>query len=221
MKTPVKNKLFAILAACSLLLTIPAQAQDDSTSSRRQRPIEALKTILELTDAQAQQFAELRQTHRQARETKVTQIRERTRQIRQLQQQKNDLLNSANPDPGQIGSIVIQQRSLLAQVRQGRQELEEASSQEAATALLTETQKEKLAQIQQAVTLSPQAGPLAAFGLIERPRQQRGGFRAQQRSLRRSMRRSGPRRQRHGGGRLQRRQGFLNMRAPVQEGQQP
>ena len=79
----MKNKLFAILAACSLLLAIPAQAQDDSTSSRRQRPIEALQSILELTDAQAQ-FAELRQTHRQARETKVTQIREWTRQVRQL-----------------------------------------------------------------------------------------------------------------------------------------
>ena len=217
----MKNKLFAILAACSLLLAIPAQAQDDSTSSRRQRPIEALQSILELTDAQAQQFAELRQTHRQARETKVTQIREWTRQVRQLERQKNEMLNSASPDPGQVGSIVIQQRSLLVQVRQGRQELQEASFREAATALLTEPQKEKLAQVQQAMTLSSQAGPLAAFGLIERPRQRRGGFRSQRRSLPRAMRGSGPRRQRRGGFRPQRGQRFQEMRAPAQEGQQP
>lgn len=171
----MKTKLFVILAACSLLLTIPAQAQDDSTSFRRRRPVEALKRILELTDSQVQQFAELRQTHRQTTETQRTQIREWTSQIRLLEQQKNELLNSTNPDPGQIGSILIQQRSLQAQVRQARQDLE-ASFREAALALLTATQQEKVVQIQQAATLAPQARPLAAFGLIERPRQRRGGF---------------------------------------------
>ncbi len=170
----MKTKLFVILAACSLLLTIPAQAQD-STSPRRRRPVEALKRTLELTDTQAQQFAELRQTHRQATEAQRTQIREWTSLIRQLEQQKNELLNSTSPDPGQIGSILIQQRSLQAQVRQATQELE-ASFRGAAMALLTATQKDKVAQIQQALTLAPQAGPLAAFGLIERPRQRRGGF---------------------------------------------
>ncbi len=178
----MKTKLFAVLVACSLLITIAAQAQDDSTSSRRRRPVEALKRILELTDAQAQQFAELRQTHRQATETQRTQIRERMSQIRQLEQQKNELLNSTSPDPGQIGSILIQQRSLRAQVRQARQDQDlEASFREAAIALLTATQQEKLAQIQQAQTLASQARPLTAFGLIERPRQRRGGLGPQRR----------------------------------------
>jgi len=175
----MKTKLFVILAACSLLLTIPAQAQD-STSLRRRRPAEALKRTLELTDTQAQQFADLRQTHRQATETQRTQIREWTSQIRQLEQQKNELLNSTSSDPGQVGSILIQQRSLRAQVQQARQDLE-TSFREAAMALLTTTQQEKVAQIQQAVILAPQAGPLAAFGLIERPRQRRGGFGLQRR----------------------------------------
>lgn len=187
----MKTKLFAIVAACLLLLTISAQAQDDSTSPRRRRPVEALKRILELTDAQVQQFAELRQTHRQTTETQRTQIREWTSQIRQLEQQKNELLNSTSPDPGQIGSILIQQRSLQAQVRQVRQDLE-ASFREAAMTLLTATQQDKVAQIQEAVRLPPQGGPLAAFGLIERPRQRRGGF--------------GP--QRRGGFRQQRGHGF-------------
>ncbi len=190
----MKTKLFVIIAACSLLLTIPAPAQDDSTSFRRRRPVEALKRILGLTDSQTQQFAELRQTHRQATEAQRTQIREWTSQIRQLEQQKNELLNSTSPDPEQIGSILIQQRGLRAQVRQARQDQDlEASFREAAIALLTATQQEKLAQIQQALNLAPQARPLAAFGLIERPRQRRGGF--------------GP--QRRGGFRQQRRQRFL------------
>lgn len=195
----MKTKLFAVVAACLLLITIPAQAQDDSTSSRRRRPVEGLKRILELTDTQVQQFAELRQTHRQATATQRTQIREWTTQIRTLEQQKNELLNSTSPDPGQIGSIVLQQQSLRAQVRQARQELG-ASFREAAMALLTVTQQEKVAQIQQATTLAPQAGPLAAFGLIERPRQRRGSFGPQ--------RHGGFTPQRRGGFGLQRRQGF-------------
>ncbi len=83
----MKTKLFLIIAACSLLITIPAQAQDDSTSFRRRRPVEALKRILGLTDSQTQQFAELRQTHRLATEAQSTQILEWTRQIRLLEQQ--------------------------------------------------------------------------------------------------------------------------------------
>ena len=180
MKTPMKNKLFIIIAACSLLLTTQAQAQDDSTSSRRRRPIEALKRILDLSDSQTQQLADLRQTHRQATETQRTQIREWTSQIRLLEQQKNELLNSTNPDAGQVGSILIQQRSLQALVRQARQDIQ-TSFHQAALEILTLEQQEKVAQIQQALTLAPQAGPLAAFGLIERPRQRRGGFRQQRR----------------------------------------
>ena len=168
----MKTKLFVILAACSLLLTIPAQAQDDSTSSRRRRPVEALKRILELTDTQVQQFSELRQTHRLATETQRTQIREWTSQIRNLQQQKNELLNSTNPDAGQVGSFVIEQRRLQALVRQARQDLA-TSFHNAALEILDTTQQEKVAQIQQALTLAPQARPLAAFGLIQRPRPQR------------------------------------------------
>ncbi len=171
----MKTKLFAIVAACLLLLTISAQAQDDSTSFRRWRPVEALKRVLELTDVQAQQFSELRQSHRLATEAQRAQIREWTSQIRLLEQQKNELLNSTSPDPGQIGSILIQQRGLRAQVRQARQDLA-ASFREAALGILDTTQQEKVAQIQQAVTLAPQARPLAAFGLIERPRQRRGSF---------------------------------------------
>ena len=176
----MKTKLFVIIAACSLLITIPALAQDDSTSSRRRRPVEALKRVLELTDAQAQQFAELRQSQRLATEAQRTQIREWTSQIRLLEQQKNELLNSTSPDPGQIGSLLIQQRGLRAQVRQARQDLA-ASFHNAALGILDTTQQEKVAQIQEALTLAPQARPLAAFGLIERPRQRRGGFRQQRR----------------------------------------
>ncbi len=96
-------------------------------------------------------------------------------QIRDLRQQMNEALNSTSPDAAQVGTIVIQQRSLRQQV----QAVEQTFLAQA-LALLTEEQRQKVAQIQEAIRLAPQGRPLASLGLIQRPRQRPdGGFRLQ------------------------------------------
>ena len=158
----MKSQLAAILAGC-LLFSAPLLAQDaPPPPTDPQRPAEAIKRILDLSDQQAQQLADLRSAHLQ-------QMRELGGQVRELGQQRRELLSSDNPDPAAIGSLLIQEQGLRKQM-QGAQQ----SYREAALNLLTADQKEKVAQIQRAVRLATQAGPLAAFGLIQGPGPGRG-----------------------------------------------
>lgn len=156
----MKTRLFAMLAVCSLLLSIPMVAQDGPTDQHWGRLLEAIKNILDLTDSQAEQLVDLRRSH-------LEQVHALRIQIRELQQQKADLLNSSDPNPAQVGAIVIQQRDLHQQVQAANQ-----SYREAALVLLTLTQQETVAQIQEALRLAPQARPLAAFGLVQVPGRQ-------------------------------------------------
>ena len=149
--------LAALLAACSLWLTISAQAQMPPAPPGPVRPAEAIKRILDLTDQQVQQLADLRTSH-------MNQVRTLTTQVRDLARRQRELLESSAPDPAQVGALVIQIRGLRKQLQDAR-----TAYHNAALALLTETQKQKVAQIQQALELAPQAGPLAAFGLLEGP----------------------------------------------------
>ena len=156
----MKAKLFAMLVVCSLTFSIPMQAQDEPPTDQG-RLLAALQRILELTDSQAQQLFDLRQSH-------LEQVHALWTQIRELEQQKAGLLGSDNLDPAEVGAIVIQQFGLKQQVRAAKQ-----SYHEAALAILTPEQVETVAHIQQAVIVAQQAGPLAAFGLIEFPRRHR------------------------------------------------
>ena len=147
----------ALLAACSLWLTTSAQAQMPPAPPGPVRPAEAIKRILDLTDQQVQQLADLRTSH-------TNQVRTLTTQVRDLARRQRELLESSTPDPAQVGALVIQIGGLRKQLQDAR-----TAYHNAALALLTETQKQKVAQIQQALELAPQAGPLAAFGLLEGP----------------------------------------------------
>ena len=84
--------------------------------------------------------------------------------MRDLEKQRRDLLQSSSPDPAQLGALVLQMRNLQQQVKAAQM-----SYRDAALGILTETQKQKVAQIQEALRLAPQSGPLAAFGLLEGP----------------------------------------------------
>ena len=156
----MKAKLFAMLVVCSLTFSISMPAQDEPTTDQG-RLLAALQRILELTDSQAQQLFELRRAH-------LEQVHALWTQIRELEQQIVVQFNSDNPDPAEIGAIVIQQFGFKQQVH-----AENQSYHEAALAILTPEQVEKVAHIQQAVIVAQQAGPLAAFGLIELPRRHR------------------------------------------------
>lgn len=134
-----------------------ARAQEPSEPPFPARGAEAIKRILDLTDQQFQQLVDLQRSHREQARSLMTQVRD-------LERRRRELLQSENPDPAQIGEIAVQQRALQEQLRAAQQ-----SYRESALAILTTTQKEKVAQIQEAVKLAPQAGPLAAFGLLEGP----------------------------------------------------
>ncbi|MBI4464004.1 MAG: periplasmic heavy metal sensor [Acidobacteria bacterium] len=151
MKAMLKVVLAPIVA---LIFAGLVQAQ---TPPKPPAPREAVKKILDLTDQQVQQLIDLRQSNGEK-------VRGLMTQMRDLEKQRHDLLQSSNPDPAKVGELVLQLRSLQEQVQAAGK-----SHHEAALAILTETQKQKVAQIQEALKLAPQAGPLGAFGLIEGP----------------------------------------------------
>ena len=138
----------------ALLLAGLAQAQEPP---KPPSPRDAVKKILDLTDQQVQELLDLRQSNGEK-------VRGLMTQMRDLEKQRRDLLQSSNPDPAQIGALALQQRNLQQQVQAAQK-----SYHEAALAILTGAQKEKVAQIQEALKLAPQAGPLAALGLLEGP----------------------------------------------------
>jgi len=152
----MRLKLAAMVAALLFSGAAPLLAQE-STAPQPRRPVEALKTILDLTDQQVLQLTDLRQAQ-------GLKIREINTKIRTLAQQQKTLVESANPDATQLGTLLLEQRGL-------RQRIQAAAKtyRESALGVLTQTQRDKITQIQEALKLVPQAGPLAAFGLIEGP----------------------------------------------------
>lgn len=152
----MRLKLTAMVAALLFSGAAPLLAQE-STAPQPRRPFEALKIILDLTDQQLQQLGDLRQAHQQR-------IREINTKIRELAQQQKTLVESANPDATQLGTLLLQQRGLRKQIQDAAK-----SFRESALGVLTQTQRDKITQIQEALKLAPQAGPLAAFGFIEGP----------------------------------------------------
>lgn len=150
-------KQLTALAACALFFAGVAGAQEPSDVRRRPSPAEALQTILDLSDAQLQELKDLRASVREQRRGNRT-------ELRRLQQAQQELLQASPPDAAALADILIQRHNL-------RQQIEEQNNayREAALNLLTASQKEKVQQIQDALQLVRQAGPLAAFGLIEGP----------------------------------------------------
>ena len=161
----IKLKQLTALAACSLFLAGSAGAQQPpAPPNPRRSPDEALKTILDLSDAQLQQLKDLRESVNQKRQENQT-------EIRRLQQKQRDLLQTSPPDKIALADILVQQEKLRKQI-----EDQNKAFRDTALTLLTASQKEKVAQIQAALQLVRDAGPLAQFGLIEGPGGPGGGF---------------------------------------------
>ena len=149
-------KRLTILAACLFLLLASGSAQQGPPPNPP-RPGDAIKNILDLSDQQLQQLTDLRNTFLQR-------MRDFGTQLRTLEQGKQELLQSASPDAAALGNLLIQEQNLHKQMQDATK-----GYHDTALALLTSAQKQKATQIQEAVRLAPQAGPLAAFGLIEGP----------------------------------------------------
>ena len=165
-------KQLAALDACALffasLAGVSLAGAQDSPPQRSPRPSpdEAVKTILDLSDAQLQELKDLRASVDEQRQEHVT-------EMRRLQQSQRDLLQASPPDAIALADILVQQQNLQQQIQD-----EAKAFRDGALNLLTASQKEKVQQIQDALQLVRDAGPLAQFGLIEGPGGPggRGGF---------------------------------------------
>ena len=154
-------KQLAALGASALFFVSLAGAQDPPPQRPpRPSPNEAVKTILDLSDAQLQQLKDLR-------DSVAAQRQEHATEIRRLQQRQRELLQTSPPDATALADIMVQQENLRKQI-----EDENKAFRDGALNLLTASQKEKVQAIQDALQLVRDAGPLAQFGLIEGP----GGF---------------------------------------------
>ncbi|MGC8759635.1 MAG: Spy/CpxP family protein refolding chaperone [Bryobacteraceae bacterium] len=122
----------------------------------------ALKEYLGLTDQQVQQLLDLR---RQAAEDN----RGVVEQIRAKRQELATLMQTANPDPAKAGQLLVDIRKLEDQ---RRARLDEFRTK--ALGLLTAEQKQKLAELEKALTLGPAARQAVGLGLIAPPRQGAG-----------------------------------------------
>jgi hypothetical protein len=81
-----------------------------------------------------------------------------------LQQKQRELLQTTPPDAMALSDVLVQQENLRKQIAE-----EDKAFRDTAMTLLTASQREKVEQIQEALQLVRDAGPLAQFGLIERP----------------------------------------------------
>jgi Spy/CpxP family protein refolding chaperone len=150
-------KQLATLGACALFFARLAGAQDPSQRPPRPSPDEAVKTILDLSDAQLQELQDLR-------DSVAAQRLEHAAEVRRLQQRQRELLQATPPDAVALTDLLVQQENLRKQI-----EDEAKAFRDGALNLLTASQKEKVQQIQDALQLVRDAGPLAQFGLIEGP----------------------------------------------------
>jgi Spy/CpxP family protein refolding chaperone len=156
-------KQLAALGASALFFVSVAGAQDQPQQRPpRPSPDEAVKTILDLSDAQLAELKDLRASVEEQRRANMT-------EIRRLQQSQRELLQQSPPDAVALADILVQQENLRKQIEE-----ENKAFRDGALNLLTASQKEKVQAIQDALELVRSAGPLAQFGLIEGPGGRRG-----------------------------------------------
>jgi Spy/CpxP family protein refolding chaperone len=130
-----------------------------------QPAFEDLKQALGLTDAQLQQLQALQRTKQMASQAIYQQIGAKQKQL-------NDMLNSDKPDAQTLGQLEIDMANLR------KQTMGTASVKDQALAILTDAQKAKLADLQNAMKLQRAAGEALGLGLIDPPPQApgRGGL---------------------------------------------
>lgn len=151
------RKRLTVLAAFLLVASGGASAQEPPRPNPRPSPDEAVKTILDLSDAQLQEIKDLRASF-------LEQQKEIGSQLRVLQQKRREILQSSPPDAVALADLLIREENLRKQIQD-----ENKAFRDTALNLLTASQKEKVEAIQEALKLVRDAGPLARFGLIEGP----------------------------------------------------
>jgi hypothetical protein len=157
----MKKFSFLTLIAAMLFLalkmtgsTVPATA---STSLPCLPPPAVVASFLELTPGQVEQMGALLTQVLPALETLGQQSAE-------VQQQLDLLLSQTNPDPAQIGKLVVELHALQLQASQVLKGFHNAVA-----GLLTQDQKQKLEEVTVASQLQPVVGAFRALYLVPPP----------------------------------------------------
>jgi uncharacterized membrane protein len=141
-------------AAPVLAARDPAGGTAGGQAPESYSPIQIVSAVLKLSDAQAQTLAQVLA----ARAGSIGPLAE---QIQQHEQEIATLLGGNNPDPAQLGRLLIETRALQTQV----QTIAAASASQF-VAVLSDPQKQTLGQIRQASQVCPVVPAFAAVGVL-------------------------------------------------------
>lgn len=130
------------LAAAAVLLAQPTPRPGAAAPG-----ISAVKDFLGLSDQQVQQLVEMRREEQQVLQPLRQQVREKAQALREAQQ-------AATPNPTTVGQLILDLQSLRKQVAAVNE-----SYHTKALSLLDATQKEKLANLEQAIQRANRARP--------------------------------------------------------------
>ncbi len=119
------------------------------------REMAALRESLGLSDAQMQQLRDLRREQFQAARPALTQMREKQRAL-------GELMRTENPDPGQVGQLMVESKKLRESMKTAGE-----GYRAKAQAVLTAEQKTKLSEIETA--RGPAERQARAVGLLAPP----------------------------------------------------
>ena len=117
----------------------------------------ALKQALGLTDAQVQQLRGLRREQAQSFRPAMEQMRGKSQALREA-------MAAPNPDPAQVGQMMVELKGMREQMRTAR-----GSLNEKALAVLTPDQKTRLKSLEEARKAAPALRQAMALGLVAPP----------------------------------------------------
>jgi hypothetical protein len=120
-------------------------------------PLDALKSYLQLNDKQVTDLTALLATFRDTVKPIHEQIMAKEKELRQE-------MGKASPDSSLVAQLMVDVKNLRGQIKSKRSELSPQL-----LALLSDTQKGLLSNLQQALSIAQAAHQAAALGLIEGP----------------------------------------------------
>jgi uncharacterized membrane protein len=132
----------------------PAGGAAAGENPQEYSPLQIVAAVLKLSDDQAHTLV-------QVLAAKAASIQPLAEQIQQHEQAIATLLGGDNPDPTQLGRLLIETRALQAQV----QTIAAASAAQFVS-VLTDPQKQTLGQIRQASQVCPVVPAFAAVGVL-------------------------------------------------------
>jgi len=165
MRRQIRVRWMGVVSALALLVGVwgaaPVLAARDPASRtaaggtpESYSPIQIVAAVLKLSDDQIHTLAQILAA-------KAASIQPLAEQIQQHEQEIATLLGGGNPDPAQLGRLLIETRALQTQV----QTISAASAAQFVS-VLSDPQKQTLGQIRQASQVCPVVPAFAAVGVL-------------------------------------------------------